>query len=355
MALDFIDSCAHSANSGSQIPPSRKWTSYGNVSYSQAQARKAGWSLAVNGSVSKTLAYKNERWFGCAYYFPVSSSYASNFMGFSSGGQLVAYITIESDLSLSIYSGGNNTRIWNSGAAHLYTTADRMHYYEFHCLIGGGTPITVTCGLSVDGQLWTSGQAGSCNFNASNLLINSAYMNQISIGAPTGGSYTGYACDIYCVNSDTTDINGHATTLNAFLGDVSIEVTLPITDQTVNWTPSSGSSHFTLVDEIPPDDDTTYVYSDTTSQNETFTFTQLIGFTGTLLGAQLLIYAKKDAEGSRAFVGEIGGTILTNLMGTTNYLYDYYDYFLFPLDTNNGTAWTPANFNSQTFGAELTV
>ena len=355
MALDFIDSCAHSASSGSQIPPSRKWTSYSNVSYTSTHGRKAGWSLSIVGNISKTIAYKAERWFGCAYYFPVSSSFASGFMSFSSGGQQVAYISIESDLSLSIYSGGNNVRIWNSGLSKLYITTDRFHYFEFHCVIGGSTPITVTCGLSIDGQVWTTGQTGSCSFNASNLLCNSAFMNQISIGAPIGGSNTAYACDIYCVNSDTTDINSHTTTLNTYLGDVSIEVTLPITDQTVNWTPSSGSSHFTLVDEIPPDDDTTYVYSDTTSQNETFTFTQLIGFTGTLLGAQLLIYARKDAEGSRAFVGVLGGTILTNLNGTTNYLYDYYDYFIFPLDRNNGTAWTPANFNSQTFGAELTV
>lgn len=354
MALDFIDSAAHSGNGVGQIPVSRKWTSFSGASYVSTPSRVAGSSIALVGSIAKTLAYKSERWMGGAYYFPNSAS-AGVICGFFSGGKGLAYLKIEVDRTVSIYSGDNNVVLFNSGSIHLVFTSDKFHYVEFHCALSGSTPVVVTCGFKIDGQVWASGASGNTAYNTTDLFSGAATMNQITWDAPVGGSFTSFLCDVYCVNADSTDINGHSTTLNTYLGDVSITANVAISDHTTNWTPSAGSSHFALVDEIPPDDDTTYISSSTTTQLDDFKFQQLTGFTGTLLGAQLLVYAKKDAEGSRTIEGTVGGTAQANDNGTQQYLSDYYDYYIFPLDSDNGTAWTAAVYNAEYFGVLLSA
>jgi hypothetical protein len=89
--------------------------------------------------------------------------------------------------------------------------------------------------------------------------------------------------------------------------------------------------------------------------------TPISGITGTLLCAQLVIYCKKNAEGSRAIRGQLNGVDLANWTGIgltpvyDQYLYDYYDCFLFPLDSLLGTPWTEANFNAAAFGVKLSI
>jgi hypothetical protein len=351
MAMDFIDSCAHSGSGGSQIPISRKWTSYASANYSTVQARTSGTSIALQGGIGKTLAYKAQRWFGLAAYIDNGEAIPF-FMQFGSGGAVLVYTTLEVDSTMSIKVGPSNATIWNS--APLVITADMFHYYEFHVTLSGASPIVVTCDLHVDGQVWVTGATGNTGYNATNLIIQNTLMNQITVGGPSGSGQTIYLCDIYCFNSDTTDINGNPVPFTpGFLGDVDIDALIPIADHTTNWTPSAGTSHFALVDEIPPDDDTTYISSDTTGQVDDFEFQQITGFTGTILGAQLLIYAKKDAEGTRTINGLVGGVPQVNNYGTDQYLYDYYDYFIFPLDSDNGTAWTPSIYNAEHFGVGL--
>ena len=89
--------------------------------------------------------------------------------------------------------------------------------------------------------------------------------------------------------------------------------------------------------------------------------TPITGLTGSLLGAQLCIRVKKDAEGTRAIRAQLNGTDLSNWTGVgltpieDQSLYDYYDYFLFPLDSMAGTPWTESNFNSSSFGVKVSV
>lgn len=348
--MDFIDSCAHSGSGGSQIPLSRKWTSYASATYSTTQTRTSGVSIALQGGISKTLSYVNERWFGLACY--ISNGQAIPvFMAFGSGGAVLIYLTLELDSTISIRDGLTHSLIWNSTS--LVITPDTFHYFEFHVLLGGSTPLTVSCDLHVDGQTWASSVTSNLGYNASNLIIDAAEMNQIQVSGASGSGQTIYLCDIYVVNAATTDLNGNTSTLTGFLGDVDIDALIPIADHTVQWTPSAGSTHYMLVDEIPPDDDTTYVSSNTTNQVDDFEFQQITGFSGNLLGAQLCIYAKKDAEGSRTIEGTVGGTAQNNNNGLEQYLYDYYDYFIFPLDSDNGTPWTVTNFNAERFGVKL--
>lgn len=354
--LEFIDSCAHSGSGSNQIPLSRKYTSYSEAQYVTTPSRVAGVAIAITNVINKTLSYQTNRIIGCAYYIPSSSSGAT-IMGFGSGGITLAYLKVESDFTVSMRSGGTNEIIWNSGIDHLVVTADVYHYYEFGIVLTGTAPIEFTGTLYVDGQEWTSGQVGSTGINQNQLIVGVATMNGISFSGASGGGSTGYVCDIYVLNGATVDLNGNTATCITFLGDVSIIERMPVQDVTIQWgvVGGSGPYSYTRVNEIPPDDDTTYVNSDTLNQADTFLFQPILGFTGTLLGAQLLLYAKKDAEGTRTIEGIVGDTAQNNNNGLQQYLYDYYDYFIFPLDSDNGTPWTPAIYNAENFGVFLSA
>ena len=354
MAIELIDSFAHSGEQDatpSPIPLTRKWTNIsGNGGYydSTTHVRASGHAMALVGNINKTLDYVSFRVAGVAYFYPGSSD-RGNPIAFLSGGTTLVQLTIEADSTLSVYAGG--TRLANTGSSFVITT-DVYHYYEISVQLGGGSPITVTAIVNVDG-FQRINATGNSTINASSLLVNAALMNGISLGAAEGGGSTAWAADFYCLNNNNTDIFGAVTANVNFLGDVSIFALMPVQDVTVQWQAVPAvPHHYVNVNEIPPDDDTTYVFTDTVGQKETFLFQPILGFVGTIFGAQLLIYAKKDNEGSRAFQPTIGGTAFS---GLDNYLCDYYTYYLWAMDTNNGVPWTPTNFNSQDFGAELTV
>jgi hypothetical protein len=352
MALERIDSFAHSGEGNSAIPFTRKWTNNSGDGgfYDLTHVRASGHAMALVGNINLTLpTYQSFRVQGVAYYY--ASSSAKGFpISFLSGGSTIVSLIIEADQTLSVYAG--QLLLYNTGTSHYVLTGDTYHYLEMSVQLGGGTPITVTAVVNVDGAQRIN-TTGNSNINATQLLVQDALMNGVSIGGAEGGGDTSWACDYYCLNNVPTDIFGATTSNINFLGDIDVYALVPVGDSTVTWQVfgGSGPNHYTRVNEIPPDDDTTYVYTDTTGIQETFFFQPIIGFTGTIFGAQLLIYAKKDAEGSRAFRPVIG----TSTFDTDNYLYDYYDYFIWPMDTNNGTPWTPANFNAQSFGAEVTI
>lgn len=347
MGLEFIDSFAHSGEGNSALSVTAKWTNGLSAgSYNTLHVRASGHAISLVGEIHKTLKdYKSFRCAGVAYYYPGSSTRGTPLM-FLSGGLQIVTLIIEADNTLSVYSG---RLIFNST---YIVTADTFHYFEMSVQLSGSSPLTVDAIVHVDGHEIIN-TSGASSFVASQLLVQSALMNGIGLGGALGGGNIAWACDFYCLNNDGTDILGFPTTNINFLGDVGIYALMPVQDVTVTWQPfgGSGTNSFSCVNEIPPDDDTSYVFTDTVGQKETFLFQPILGFTGTIFGAQLLIYAKKDAEGSRAFQPVIGG----NPFDVDTYLGDYYDYFIWPLDTNAGAVWTPANFNTQDFGAELTV
>ncbi len=367
MALEFMDGCSHLGTGSSPFNTDRKWTSAGPlgayyVSSPTGPVRRTNpafaataCTLLLNSSFpTKTLTYRTERFMAGAYYLAASNPQIQQFFFMGSGGVKLAWLTVEADQTVSIYANGNATPVFNSAP---YTfTLNAYHYVEFHVTLSGGSPITVTADLSIDGVRLATGATGSTTTNASSLICGAAQMNQIGFA---GG--TAYVMDIIVMNASATDVNGNATTLNAFQGDVAIMDLIPDANVTANWTLFAGSSQWAVLGNIPPQDDVQYIYSDTVGQVSSVNMQAISGISGTLLGVQFCIYAKKDAEGSRAIRGQLNGTDLQSWTGigsspiTDQSLYDYYDDFLFPLDTNGGTAWTESNFNSATWGVKVSV
>lgn len=177
-----------------------------------------------------------------------------------------------------------------------------------------------------------------------------------ALHGPGGGTKL-WVDDLY-VNDANGGIN------DDFWGDTQIGLLIPTSDGDFSgFTPSTGSAHFSLVNEIPPDGDATYVSANAPNSPpnpfptiiDTYNFQQ-VDPTRPIKAIQTNVLARKDDEGNRAL------SVVTRQSGN-NFIADptgrfinltYIDY-LNQFDTNpsTGLAWTPAQINAGQWGVKL--
>ena len=82
-------------------------------------------------------------------------------------------------------------------------------------------------------------------------------------------------------------LDGSGSINNNLLGPCQVLGEVPASDSSVAWTPSSGSTHFNLVNEIPPDDDTTWVQGTTSGQVDLYAYTPYSWAGAVVIGVQI--------------------------------------------------------------------
>ena len=142
---------------------------------------------------------------------------------------------------------------------------------------------------------------------------------------------------------------------NDFLGEVEIEAIFPSSDYgTCDWTCSTGTDHYGLVDDNPPDDDSTYISTDTVDHKDLFDYQDVSGDAG-ILGIQINTLARiESAARNLTPMLRSGGTEYAQ---TAQLVTDTsYDEFVTILETDPATssAWTVANLNATQFGVKMT-
>lgn len=155
--------------------------------------------------------------------------------------------------------------------------------------------------------------------------------------------------DVYCL--DTT---GPAPN-NTFLGDVRIETLYPnAPGGHADWARSAGTINWALVNEHPPDDDTTYVTSNTPADKDSYNFTDLTA-TGVVYGVQTNLIARKTTSGFkqiRTIVRE-AGVDYPGSPKTMAAAYNWYGH-IFETDPAGGQ-WNTAKVDAAEFGVEVIV
>lgn len=130
---------------------------------------------------------------------------------------------------------------------------------------------------------------------------------------------------------------------------------LPNSDGGVlQWTCSTGSTHYQMVDDATPGGDTDYVSDSTSGDRDTYGFPSLpVGTGSTVYGVMVRIWARKDDAGARTVTGvvRIGGVNYDN--GTTYAITSSYVPYepLWNTDPSTSSAWTVTGVN----GAELGI
>jgi hypothetical protein len=243
---------------------------------------------------------------------------------------------------------------WTTGGAFLISRngttlatstqtllANKWYYIEFQAtinastgsytlkVIDGGVETTWLTATGVNTQ-----STGNATTNGMQLAQNNALLT---------------VDDFYCLNSSGS-VN------NTFLGECRILTSFPTADSATNkaWTPDTGTAHFSRVnDATNPDDDTSYVYSATAGQLDTYSFAT-VSPTGAVAAVQTSLCARKDDVGSRTISSEYrGGGV--NYDGV-NQFSPGSQYFIFrqiyETDPATGLVWTASGINAGEFGVK---
>jgi len=165
------------------------------------------------------------------------------------------------------------------------------------------------------------------------------------------GSYYQYLDDIYIC-----DIDG--TTNNEFLGRVVIEGIFPSADgDASDWTPASGTDNYAMVDDIPTDDDTSYVENNTEGAEDLYGYADLSTITTEpILGLQVNTDVRMNE-----FPGEIdlhqsvkSGSTTSDGDATNIAMNDYVVATrVLETDPDTGSAWTVSGVGGAQFGIKV--
>jgi hypothetical protein len=169
-----------------------------------------------------------------------------------------------------------------------------------------------------------------------------AFINGVSLGP----QYTVAVCTAKYDDFYVLDTSG--ATNNDFLGDVRIDAIYPNADGAyTSLTPSTGSSHFALVDEATPNT-TDYNSSSTPAAKDSYGMTSPPVLTSEIIFAvRAKVAALKDDTGARSIkVGVRSGAVdsvsAAQALSTTQLYYSN----IHETDPNTGAAWLPAGVDA---------
>lgn len=161
--------------------------------------------------------------------------------------------------------------------------------------------------------------------------------------------------DIYILDS-TGSVN------NDFLGDSVVEAISPTSDgNQLDWTPSSGTTHYVLVDDVATGggsaDEATNVQSDTNADIDLWGFSDIAFITGTIHGIMVLTQAAMDIAGTRTIRVRYRADSTSEYTGGNLVVNDVnYKTFttIFEQDPDAGPgAWQNSALDAAEFGVEV--
>jgi hypothetical protein len=339
MTLRFTDSFDHYTTNAQLL---QKWTTSGGTPATQAGGRNSTnrCYISVNSSpayIEKVFGFDKSTWIvGGAFYFTSLSpvSYAGIELGDGVTYQVGVYLN-NGVGTLSVIRGG-------SGGTVLATSANviglnQWYYIELKALIDNAG----TYQVRVNGVDWIVAGAGDTQASATNNFANRVRYNLGRIDSAT------YLEDVYICDGD-------GSRNNDFLGDIRIAAGFADAAGTFSqFTPTSGVN-YTCIDETTPNDDTDYVATSGVGNIDTYNFAALPVASGTILGIQMLPYARKDDAGSRS-ISNIIYYNSTAYSGAAQSVGDIYSYYPEIFETNPDTSdnWTVPEVNSAEFGVKL--
>ena len=339
MALEFIDGFDHYTQTGMMA---RKWSA------SSPFDSGAGF---VTGRFGAGNAFKLH-WNTSVPFVNVGSlatrivGFAANFQGANQNYQVFAFRdsgTVQVDLRMTTTGALQVTRNGTVLATTSNTiSAGQWYYVEFQVTINSSAG-SFTLQITTPGGIASTWASGS---GVNTQSTGNASTNEIAFIGYANNSNDTYIDDLYCLNTSGS-VN------NTFLGDSRIVTNLPNADgASTQWTPSTGSTHYNLVNEANPNDDTNYVNSATAGQLDLYKYPS-ISISGAIAGVQITMCARKDDAGARTVSAEYRSAGGTNYAGGSSFnpTPGYLMYRqVYDTDPATGSQWTLSGVNNGQFG-----
>jgi len=218
----------------------------------------------------------------------------------------------QSDGSILCYSGNGSS----PGVINLGTTATGVFQFNVYNYIEAAVFCAAapngTVVLKVNGQIVLN-LTGVQTYGAFDGA--QPFMTGCEMMGPGGIPIAAYHDDT--VMSDWTN-----TLSQPFYGALRLYMVLPTADRSpLQWLPTPGPGHFNMVNEVPPDGDTSYVASGTVGNIDQYQYTSATLPAGAQIQfVQHSLDSKLDAAGSGSIESVAGGNPSTILIPlTTNY------------------------------------
>lgn len=332
MSLLFMDGFDHAANSTDIL---RKWTATYNFT---VQTGRDGAGYCYYADYSNEYLYKQFNWnkdeivLGIAMQvnsYPTAN--ASQIMFMDAGTIQVA--TIINTSGYFEFRRGSHTGTLLATSTNIFPTST-WQYVEIKIKFHNSTGYIV-CKINGTEEVNATGLDTSQTGNE--------YFNRISLGNPSNGSAR--YDDLYLL-----DLTG--TSNNDFLGDCRVETIYPDgAGNSTQWTPVGEASNYLCVDEVDPDDDSTYVTSSGTSELDLYTYDNISVGVAEIYGIQILPLARKDAAGEVTLDHYVRVNSTDYVVGSGN-MSDSYTYYpvLLEESPDTSTQWTLDEINALEVG-----
>lgn len=249
---------------------------------------------------------------------------------------------------LQLISG--KIRVLNAAGSTIVTDATTLTpntwtYIEVKIVVGTSGTVQV----KINGATEISTATG--NFGTSNI-------DHLSIRNDTSNSTTALQQDF----DDLYVIDPSVGTDNDFLCTPTITphitTVYPNADGAHSqWTPNSGSTHYTRVDENAPgpDGDTSYVSDNTVGDRDSYAFGDLSGTVNDIIAVKARAYARGDVAGRS--IGLVARPGSTDHDGASQAITTSYAMYSEIWETNpdTGVAWAESEVNAAEFGIKVTA
>lgn len=336
MSLIFLDGFDHYATADI----AKKWTTINGAPTIGAAGRRLSGQLrspGLNNYVEKTFAATSGWVIGFALMAEAMPTAAISFISLRDAGTVQCDLRLNPDGTLSVTRNGTIL-----GTSSVAISTGSYYYIEWKVTIADAISAD-SCKVRVSGVDVITVAAGSDTKNTTN-----ASANQLRVGGSTVGSSVALNFDDLYVCDQTGTAN------NNFLGDCRVDTQFPNADGAItNFATSSGTTHYTLVDETAPNT-TDYVDSANVGDRDLYEFTNLTALaTSTVYGVQVSTAALKDDAGSRsiAVTARSGGL---NVDGATQALSTSQLYFSSIFETDSASAqWNQSTVDAAQFGIKV--
>jgi hypothetical protein len=336
MALIFLDSVEHYSVATDKY---ENVNGTATVSVSAVRSGSKGLLISQNNQVRKTVPALATYIAGCAFRLPTTPGNGApggtSVIAFGDTGTIQIIVGIDQNGFIKVRN--SSTALGTSVSPIPGWGINQWHYMEVK---GKVDPTVGTVEVRIDGAVVISLTGVNTRSSAN------SYANQIWFG-DAWNSGAVHADDIYIC--DTT-----GTYNNNYLGDVKVTCLTPNgAGAFTQFALTGAANNFSAVNELPYNDDTSYVSDATVGDRDSYAFTD-ITLTGNIWGIMVWARARKDDAGTRQ-LSVSARSSGTDLFGPTFSVASSYAYYstIYETDPNTSLPWTVAGLNAAEFGLKV--
>ena len=276
-------------------------------------------------------------------------------VGFMSCHQILASLRVNADGSILVFGNGLSSTVICANAAAGLVSAATDCYVEFVCIATDtGTDINVASEVWIDDVMVASGNA-DIGRNKNTLVSQRADFNCIEFNSGVATNGQAYFWDVYLTNGSGATNTGRLGSNVSPFGIIARPILPDADSATIQYTPLSGSVHFSEINELPADGDTSYNGATASGKIDSLGWQPIPTFNGTVKSVQISLCQRSTEEGTavtKANIGAAGAEEKSSAFGLCSSY--FYQHQAFDLDPATAAPWTQPNFNAKLFGYELT-